>query len=328
MNTRIAFDVPFPSRISPDLDDAVRHTYAWVRGTRLITTDASMAVFASWRPVELPARWYPESRGADLHLASDLLAWLMLFDDVFDGPPGKDVAHAQEVVRPLLAVLDGTREPASATAVAFDDLWRREREGMPHSWCRRADHNWREYLDSVIAEASNRQTRATLTVDRYLALRDRTGIMHVLLDAAERVGHYQVPPVVRASPELRSMYDSTVLVASVINDLVGLNKEETLGDPHNLVLVLEHSLGVSRHEAIGRTKTMLADWTHTYQRNEALIPATLDRLQVSTEEREATNQFIRDMRAAMKGAADWCQISERYSTHALAVSDPRDAETQ
>ncbi|PWK77975.1 germacradienol/geosmin synthase/pentalenene synthase [Lentzea atacamensis] len=319
---RVEFDIPFAPQINQHLAQASSQLLSWITEFGLLRSCEAVDHFVSWRPAELPARWFPDASASDLQLGTDLLAWLMLLDDQFDGPLGRRPNQVMRVVAELIKVFDprdvGRQASAPAAVQALEDLWAREQEGMTARWRARAARNWCEYLRSFVTEADNRRRDHIPDTAEYLELRDKTGIMYVLLDAAERVGRYEVPEPVYQSPAFQEMYRLTVLVASVVNDLLGLKKEETRGDPHNLVLVLQRQRTCSRTEALAETVAMVRGWTNRFLQLEALIPGVCDDLHIAITDRVAGYRLIGAMRAAMRASYDWCAISERYASESIA----------
>ncbi len=315
MSQAVTFDIPFPSRINAEAEAAGSRHLEWARRFGLVRSAAALERLRSWRPADIAAMWYLHATGANLDLGVDVFGWFLLFDDQFDGPLGEDPDAAARVVAEVVSTLapDAAPRSLSPAAEAFADIWSREKEGMSAAWRERAARNWREYLETYVAEARNRSRRAHLSVSEYMALRDKSGVMYVLLDTIERIGHFEVPAPVYASPEMRILYDMTVQTINIVNDVLSLDKEESRGDPHNLVPILERERGCSRAAALDEILAMVRAWTDRFLEHEARIPLACDRLGIGVEDRAAVYQFIEGMRAAIRGTYDWCARTVRYS---------------
>lgn len=295
---------------------AGEHHRAWARHFGLVRGEAAIARHRAWRAEDVAAMWYLHAEGDELNLGADIFGWFLLFDDQFDGPRGESPEAAAQVIDEVIgAMAPGAagRAGLSPAAAAFADLWARERQGMSPAWRERAERNWREYLRTYVAEAENRRRRAALSVREYMALRDKSGVMYVLLDTLERVGRYEVPGAIYQSAELRGMYDVCVQTVNVVNDVLSLAKEEARGDPHNLVLVLERERRCDRAAAIGEVQAMVRGWTDQFLAAEASLPRACDRLGLAIKDRTAVYQFVEGMRAAIRGNYDWCAQTPRYS---------------
>jgi hypothetical protein len=323
MFQEVKFDIPFPPRINAEAEAAGSRHLEWARRLGLVRSAEAFERLRSWRPADVAGMWYLHASGGDLALGADIFGWFLLFDDQFDGPLGEHPDMAAPVIAEVVSALDPGAGPRrlSPVAAAFADIWSREKEGMSLSWQGRAARNWREYLETYVAEAQNRSRRANLSVSEYMALRDKSGVMYVLLDTVERIGRFEVPAAVYSCPEMRVLYDMTVQIINIINDVLSLDKEEARGDPHNLVPVLERERGCNRQQAIEEIQAMVRSWTDQFLQYEARIPLACDRLGVGVEDRVAVYQFIEGMRAAIRGNYDWCARTVRYSRADIRPSD-------
>jgi hypothetical protein len=323
MYQAVKFDIPFPPRINAEAEAAGRRHLEWARRFGLVRSAEAFERLRSWRPADVAAMWYLHATGGDLDLGTDIFGWFLLFDDQFDGPHGDHPDAAAQVIAEVVSTLDPSTAPRrlSPVAAAFADIWAREKEGMSAAWRERAARNWREYLETYVAEAQNRSRRANLSVSEYMALRDKSGVMYVLLDTVERIGRFEVPASIYASPEMRVLYDMTVQIINIVNDVLSLDKEESRGDPHNLVPILERERGSSRAAAIEEIQGMVRAWTDRFLQHEAQLPLACDRLGISVEERTAGYQFIEGMRAAIRGNYDWCASTVRYSRADIRPSE-------
>jgi hypothetical protein len=322
MYQSVKFDIPFPPRINADHEAAGARHLRWAKRFELVRSDEALARLRSWRPADVAAMWYLHARGADLDLGSDIFGWFLLFDDQFDGPRGDSPEAAAAVIDEVVGALSprpGRR--LSPVAAAFADLWSREQEGMSAAWRERAASNWRDYLGTYVTEARNRSRRAALTVGDYMALRDKSGVMYVLLDTVERIGRFEVSEPIYRCPEMRIMYDMTVQIVNVVNDVLSLDKEESRGDPHNLVPVLERERRCTREEALREIQDMVRGWTDRFLEHEAKLPKACDRLGIGVDDRTAAYHFVEGMRAAIRGNYDWCARTVRYSVADIRPAD-------
>jgi pentalenene synthase len=309
------FDLPFPSRMNPERVRTAVHSRAWAQRMGLAADPETLRIhhdrydFSSWS-----ARAFCDAVGADLDLGSDLAAWFGYFEDFFDSPAVNDAERVHQFVSSVIAVVDGAGPalPAHPVVAALADLWSRQRRGMSDIWQARAAANWRDYLSVHIAEAAYRRNQTVPAVDAYLALRDITGVVWVILDFAESIGHYEISAGILELSAIQAMRRITVRVSGVIQDVLSLAREEKMGDPNNLVLALERYDGMSRAEAIDYIHRMLRVQTDTFLAEEAGIPRVLDQFDVPAEERTDVYKYIADMRAIMRATLDFCLASKRY----------------
>jgi Terpene synthase family 2, C-terminal metal binding len=315
----VRLEFPFAGAVHPHAADAVPRHLSWMQTMRLLPDQDAVNRYLHWRSPELAARWYPHTVGDGLDVGLDLFGWLLVLDDSFD-PLDITPDQAVDRIDRLVKVLDRRTETAARGAdpieTAFADLWTREQQLMSPDWCRRAKNNWKDYLRSYIAETANRHQQVTLHVDAYLRLRDKTGIMYPLLDAAERIGGYELPDRLTAATEFRRMRDACVWVCNIAQDLLSFDREEANGDLHNLVFVLEKQQSCTRQHAIDQICTMIDQKVQQFQHARHEFPVLCDELAVSTDTRWAADQFTFHMQAAMRATYDWCRVSPRYQRQA------------
>ena len=313
----IELPIPFPSRVSPDLARADDVHVRWPARFGLIADPAAAERHTRARYADLSARFHPTAIGRDLDLAVDLNSWFFLFDDLFDGPAGHDPKLAAQLVHRVTRVLD---HPADdwCFAAAFADLWTRSRAGMSRTWQSRAARHWRDYLAGHITEARHRHGRPPTAAEHLRLRRDSIGVLPTL-DLAERVGHFEVPPALLASPELTELCEITTEVIVIHNDLCSVEKEEAIDDIHNLILILQRERDWNRHQTVTAIITMIQDRTDRFVRLAASLPAVYDRLALDPAGRAAGDRYLRDaLTTLMRGAYDWAENSGRYTVLSTA----------
>ncbi|MEV4556369.1 hypothetical protein AB0K51_05140 [Kitasatospora sp. NPDC049285] len=306
--------LPFERRRSPDEDAARRANTAWLSRQRLIPDDAAMDRYLGWNLAELAARSYPDARGDDLTLGLDVLSLFFLFDDQFDSPLGADPGATARICRTLTGVLDADRAAADAAPMvhAFADLWQRSRRGMTADWQRRAADHWRSYFLSHVVEADNRRTGGPLTVDRYLELRrDTVGILPCV-DLGERIQHYRMPERAYRAAEFSALLGLATELVGIANDVFSVGKEAALGDPHNLVLVLERADGLPRPDALAAAAGLAHRKAARFAALAADLPAVHRRLALDPAEQDAADRFVQSLRDWIAANEAWAARSARY----------------
>lgn len=269
---------------------------------------------------------YPDAVGPELDLVSDWVCWWAAWNDLTDDPEFlKNPHEANRFFSSLAAVMaspDAITDSVSpaqpdsfitAFVDAFVDVWQRWCHGMSPAFIARTGKNWVNWFNSYITEIHNRCNAVTLDIRGYLEHRDITGAVVLELDAAERVGFYEVPPDLLASRLIHDMRQITSWVISVTQDVQSLPKEEKAGDQHNLVLVLEREHSLTREQALREVHTMIRGWTDAFLTHEAAVPRLLDQLALPLTERWPVYKHVADMRTLMKGGVDFCAASGRYA---------------
>jgi pentalenene synthase len=319
MPSGIDLYIPFPSRISADADAADARHLAWPCSFGLLDTAAARRRHAAARYAELAARFQPHASGVALDLCVDQMSWYFIFDDYFDGP-GSAPGSAREQVAATAAVLDHPPGPDAAPMVlAFADLWRRSREGMSPSWRARAARHWRAYLDGYVVEADNRARGRRFHVPDYLRLRALTIGGQPVLDLVERIGRFEVPSRAFTSAHLTTTRRTILELITIQNDIWSLEKEEAIGDLHNIVLILERERECTRSRAVDLAADLIRQRSEDYLALERALPDLYAALGLDRAERVALERYATDgMRNLARGNYDWSERTGRYATEVFS----------
>ncbi|MFB7438320.1 hypothetical protein ACFXC8_45400 [Streptomyces sp. NPDC059441] len=315
-----SFELPFPSRVSQAMESAAVHHFRWVQEHGLLGQE-SLPEYRRWNVPEVAARFWPHAGGADLELGIDIAGWFILVDDQFDGPLGVEPHRVTRIVQELIDVVYARpgavpavpKKSLTPAASGLISLWSRQVRGMSAAWQQRSTRNWEDFLNAYTSESNNRRNGIIPDVSTYLSLRHKAGLENVLIDYAERIGHYEVPDALFALPEIQEMHNATVQVVNIVQDVFSVAKEEARGDCHNLVLVLQHHRNYSRGEALAEARSIVRGHTDEFLRLKARLPALFDAAALPPHDRGIAYVFVDDLQAQMKGCHDWCRSSSRYS---------------
>lgn len=309
MPWHVPLRMPYPARTSGDLPRARRRNIEWMRRNGLVRDTRSMTRFLRFQTAELAAYAYPDAVGAALDLAVDLMGWFFAFDDQFDCAADDALVRARSADAELRHVL-GTpcgRAPVddlSSCAASFADFWCRSNVGMSQEWGDRAAGHWREYFAAHVEEAFVRAPGRTMTVERYFTLRRKTIGLVPSLDLAESMERHEIPPPVYAAPELVELRRLATEQITCVNDIVSFEKEDTRGDPHNLIILLR-SRGRSRDRAIGEVARMADARLELFERRAVEL---LDGVAPD----DPRGHAVTTMRHWLRGSFDWHHTSGRY----------------
>ncbi|MGW2681404.1 terpene synthase family protein [Streptomyces sp. NPDC001436] len=314
----IEFHLPFPSSVSRDLEGARQRNLGWVRRMGLVGEGRSLEWFASWDMPLLAAYGFPYATGEALDLCADAMAFFFVFDDQFDGPLGQDPARAAAVSQQLIDIVHGaTPAPgADACSVAFADLWARCTDGAQPGWAARTAYEWEYYFATQAHEAIGRLRGTPADMETYLQVRRGIAGTDLPLSLGERAAGITVPAGALHSPQLRIMRQAAIDVTFMCNDVYSLEKEEARGDMDNLVLVLEHTQGCSRQEAIEAARQEVEQRVDRFREQARQVPAMCHQLGLTGPEQTAVATYVEVMEAWMSGYHAWQTQTRRY-TNAL-----------
>ncbi|HEY6315172.1 MAG TPA: hypothetical protein VIY52_30815 [Streptosporangiaceae bacterium] len=311
-----------PPRLNPHVDAARSHLSSWVARYGLVRRSRAQERFDRADFAWFAAQTYPTADETGACLIADWFAWLFLLDDRFDdGFVGLDLERMNAIVADLMTVLlSGNGRPgqapaeASAIVAALADLWRRTTPLTTRRWQDRFVGHIATGGAAACWEADNRvPDRAT-----YIENRRHTGAIYVCMDLIEAVEAIDLPPEV----EQDLLFQRTLMAACDVvcwtNDFYSAEKEARLGEAHNLVLVVEHSEGLSRaaaSEIVARdTGTKLRRFVTLEPRLQAAWPAYAVLL----------GKYLDGMRSWMRRNVDWSRRTLRYSAEPEFTGCPQD----
>ncbi|MFE5818503.1 hypothetical protein [Streptomyces sp. NPDC056479] len=327
MSQETQFSIPFPSRTSPDGKRCHDRGCQWMRDEGLLSGPGSLRTFL--RTVDhigLAILTYPYAVGTALDLAADTLGLAFVMDDELSGPgeraPGL-VARIIDEVTAVSSPAQATRAPAAPVrgrplrrtpfGRVWLRVWRDLCEGMSPDWQARSARNWAAFFATFPLEDHNHRNGIVLDIDSYRALRRISVGVEPLIDVAERVGGFEVPARVQDSAWMRRMRYTASDAIAVMNDVHGVEREESHQDTHNLVLLLEHHEKLSRDEAIDEGVRIfdqqLADFTSLYEQ----VPRLCAPLDLNGRERDAVARFTEALCLWISGSYAWSLDTNRYA---------------
>jgi Terpene synthase family 2, C-terminal metal binding len=243
---------PFPLRINPELVHSRDHTLAWAEEMKLFTRTSVRHHVERGLYWNLMAYVYPDLDLAGLDLINAWNLWGFLLDDFGDdGDLGRDPSHAKKMFNDLLAVFDGEKIPGPLF-VALDDLWQRMKERSTLQWQYRFRRILARCFETYIWEARNRANKYTPDHQTYIVNRRWTSGWYTHCCLTEILENAYLPANLRYNEMVSAFCTSANNVICWANDLLSWRKEQTVGDVHNLVLIVQHEQHCSIEDAIDK----------------------------------------------------------------------------
>lgn len=311
----VAFDLPFPLRVSLDLERARQQNFQWVQRLGLVSGRDSLTWFSMWDMPKLAALGFPYATGDGLDLCADAMAFFFVFDDQFDGPLGRHPDRVATVCQGFIDIVHGARPRGSADPLlrAFADVWHRCQKDAPPRWRARAACEWEYYFAAHAHEAINRNRGTPTGMQEYLELRRGIAATDLPISLGERAAMIDVPPAVFHSPQLRIMRQIAIDITFMCNDVYSLEKEEARGDMDNLILVIEHQQNLSRPQALARAQRKIAQRCSRFQRLNTQIPNVCAQLELTARQRTVVDRYVEIMAAWIRGYHEWETETLRYA---------------
>jgi hypothetical protein len=308
----ITINLPFPQRISADVDGARERAVRWARRHGLITGPVDERRFVSWDIAGLMARWAPLATGPALDMVVDAVNVATMLDDQFDGPLADQPDEVARACADFHAVVraETPRPGAGPLSRAFADAWTRLCAGRSAYWRDREAAYWSWYFDAYVEETRDRALNRVLPRGEFLTQRHKSGLVYPMVGMTESAYGFEVTRRTHELPVVARMYELTADVIDTTNDLYSLEKEETRGDTHNLVTVLTRERDGASEEQVAEVVAQVESWCAEFVALERQLGAACSGL----AEAEAADAYrLTDiMRSSMRGHLDWYAHTDRY----------------
>lgn len=313
-------DVPFPLGTNPATERAEQHGRDFVRRFGLVSDEAALAHHDGSLLGSLIGHAYPEAAAADLELVTDWIGCNLVLDDLFDETElGRQPGRMREYCRRVISWLPVGDEPVPADdspfVAAYGDLWRRARLVMSQGWCRRFVAHFGSFLDCCCWEAENRLAGRIPSPERYRVMRGRALMPY--LDLIELTRHAEIPDEVYELPAFTELNQALSDAVLWTNDMFSCEKEELLGDVHNLVTAYRHADGLGMQQAVDLVGTLIQDRIDRFAEFarrfvDEQLPGADDELH------HLVSGHLRTMRSWLRGQLEW-----RYETHRFSADRVR-----
>ena len=225
---------PFPQRTSPYVGLTRGHLDIWSRRTGLVHRASAIRRFEQADFGAFVGMVYPTASREHLD----------------PGSPGQ----VREVVARMRSVVDGTvpvqppGEEPPAAVVALADLWGRTVPLAARHWRTRFARHLVTYLTTATAWETPK--------------RRHTGAIHVCMDLIEIVA--EAPESIHNDPRFITALEASCNVVCWANDAYSYEKEQVLGEIHNLVHLVRHHRGLGKEQALGHVCARIADETERF----------------------------------------------------------------
>ncbi|MGW0733315.1 terpene synthase family protein [Streptomyces sp. NPDC002851] len=321
-------DFPYRLSLSPHLEGARTRSVEWGRRMGMLEPQPGQPLSDIWdaerlRGYDFPlcsAGLDPDATPDELDLSSQWLTWGTYGDDLYPALYGRsrDLAGAKLATErlSLFMPLDGgtVPEPTSALERGLADLW--QRTAGPMSEYNRAV--FRKTVEDMTASwlwelANQAQHRIPDPVD-YLEMRRFTFGADMTLRLCRIRQGDKVPEEVYRSGPVRSLENSAVDYAMLLNDLFSYQKEiEYEGEVHNGVLVVQNFFDVDYPTAVGIVHDLmnsrLRQFEHVVHHE---LPVLYEDMGLGAETRAVLDEYVVELQDWMAGILNWHRGCRRY----------------
>ncbi|KAI0969919.1 isoprenoid synthase domain-containing protein [Xylaria arbuscula] len=283
----------------------------------MLASERNRKAISDADPALLSAMWWPTASIRSYRVMTDLVIWFGLWDDVIekltDDPAAAESLRVstKDFIRSALTANEGTTttpttnpliqsfQPIATEACAFYNQDQR-RILLEH---------FDRYFDATRLEAEAEQSSEIPSLKEYWEVRILTSGMGTLLGLSEYAVQVQLPPSFVQSEAYSTLWVTTVVINSIINDLISLKKEMKAQSVVNSVAILFHQhndLDIAVKMSLDHTSQLIALFDRTAE--DVLSSSnTFD-----ASELDAISQIIDLMRTVNTGNLEWSLQAKRY----------------
>ncbi|MEM6292035.1 MAG: hypothetical protein AAGA54_12245 [Myxococcota bacterium] len=297
---------PIATAISPHHARAREESLKWMSDYKLVRTEEDLTRFAALRIPEFVARAYPYAEYEDLRVVLDWTLWGFAADDQHDS-----LVHKPELLRARYlehgeVIEEGLSDHVTSMHAALADVRRRILERSNPGCLRRFAEASREWFDSMHWEIMNRVRVTPPSPGHYMRMREVTVGMYTEYALFDVSHQHLTDDSLWTDPDVRRLMAMCANIIGWANDVFSYKKEQAVGDPHNLVLLLSADRGLSIDEAVDQTIEM-----HNLEMVRFLELEESVRKRPSPREAMVAD-LIELMRSWIRGNVDWAFSSQRY----------------
>ncbi|KAI0445977.1 isoprenoid synthase domain-containing protein [Xylaria telfairii] len=291
----------------------------------LPTSGQSQKAIADADPALLAARWWPTVSTKSYRVMTDLVIWFGIWDDAIEKLADTAAAESLRVsTKDFIRTAFGLAEDNEATSTGnplIDSF-----QSIAAEVCEFYDRDQRKillshfdrYIDATRLEADVERGSDIPILKEYWEVRTLTSGMGTLLGLSEYALQVQLPRGFVNSEAYSTLWVATVVINSIINDLLSLKKELKAQSVINSVAILFHQyndLDIAVEMSLDHARQLVA-----------LFDKTADITLSSTDmfdahELDAIAQVINLMRTVNTGNLEWSLGAKRYGVAQHLMDD-------
>ena len=311
----IEFRFPFPRDLSPDIEQAQRHSVAWAREMGLATTSSALRILEAWNWGRLTGHCLPTARGENLDLATDWMTWGFLYDDQFAGPLGNQPEKVARITEDMIGVLYPMRgaQIDHGAARGITNILERLTPKMSASWMARFRDHLKWFFIGVLRMTTFRDRLDAIDTETAFEIRRFDIGMDAVIDLIEVAEGIEVPEALFGTTQIQSLRQGVVDIVILQNDVFSLPKDRRQQEV-NVVLAVERSEKRTAEEALVRAAAMVEEKVQQFLAVKAQLPALYSTLGLSAADRSRLDRYVHCLELMIHGSVYSHAECVRYST--------------
>jgi hypothetical protein len=265
------------------------------------------------------ALMHPRASHICLTTTAHYLYFLFAFDDIAEKVSADEVI---DMARAVFALLDPTAYPGPTPVVkgpvkelvrCMDDVWKDLLRTSTPVFQRRFLADFKDYVDAVIAEVSDKNEQYTPDVESYVAARRKTGACRTTFDFIEYCDYLDIPDSIYASPLMEQLSDAGNDIITWSNDIYSYNREYWQGiHNYNMVSVIVNQNKATAQEAINATAELYRARVQNFiEIKEQLLESVAESFD-DPKVLDHMTQYVEGLENSLIGCVEFNFASNRY----------------
>ncbi|KAF5343425.1 hypothetical protein D9758_011853 [Tetrapyrgos nigripes] len=252
----------------------------------------------------LAALCYPDAAYPQLRVCNDFLTYLFHLDDLIDDMEDRSATAQADVVNNVL--YHPNQHPSTRVGKMTKDFWRRMISTASPGCQQRFISYFDYYFQSVAEQARDRSEGVIPDLESYIALRRDTSGCKSTFALIEFANNLDIPDEVMEHPSIRSLDEACNDLVTWSNDLFSYNKEQAIGDTHNMIPVIMNEQGCDLQTAVDMVGDLCRGSIDRFIEEWECIPSW------GPEIDRQVHIYVQGLADWIVGSLHWSFESERY----------------
>ncbi|KAI0128049.1 terpenoid synthase [Hypoxylon sp. NC0597] len=279
-------------------------------------TDGARQTFNYMDPALCAATWWPTSSKDHYRVLVDYVTWFLYWDDLVEGlahdPSAAEnlrnetktlvrrslglggLGEKMTIANPLIL---GIKDIAKEVCSFYDEEQRKTLLG-----------HFDRYIDSTKLEAEADLSDKLPSLKKYWEVRILTSGMGTLLGVTEYAAHAKMPSRLVSSAAYETLWVTTIVINSIVNDLISFKKEMKAGSVLSSVAILYQQVD-NLDAAVQMSLAHLRILVDEFDRTATTI---LSKFSLQPDEVESVSKVINALRMVNTGNLEWSLRAKRY----------------
>jgi len=303
----------FPLTYNPHGDEQAALSDRWLdKGCPELSPKARKALYGL-KAGELTAFCYPTCDAEHLRVVDDFMNYLFHLDNISDGMMKNDTMVLSDTVMNALWYPEAYKpakgqplEEISAGKLARD-FWQRCILHAGPGVQARFKESLHMFFEAVHVQASDREKGVIEDLESYIELRRDTSGCKPVFDLMEYSLNMNLPDAVVDHPVVKALNQGCNDLVTWSNDIFSYNVEQSRGDTHNMICILQEHYGMDLQEAMDYVGEMCRMTMENFKENAKRLPSF-----GSAEVDADVAAYVKALQDWMVGSLHWSFMSKRY----------------